>query len=788
MLGKKEMFKTSNKYLLLFLVLAFAFVYRILLMLWATYPPGADIGLHESVVNSITGSGNIDFLWNNYQMGGGLSLTFPGYHIFVSYVIFMTGIPDYIAHALVAAFFSSFIVLCAFLIGRNVWGEAAGFIVAFLVAISRFDIEMLMWGGYPNVVTLMLIPVVFYLYLERDRFSTVPFLATASILVGTIFLTHSLSAVMFVAITFSTVILAMIFSKRLDISKKHLLTWLLPIFLGALIVSPFLAEAVPAYLGANAETFTGGVSDIQQALLSTRVLPWEWVIPLFACVIFFFLFSKKYRRRFLTVPALLFTLWVLVPMVFTQAFLVGLYTDYNRFLYFVLLPVLMLIALGIDHTAGFFAHIADTYRSLTKNAAQTKKNINKKSSRFSAHLSRKNIYGIFTLSFLLFSFLAVPIFLTPSQGVTIQSFYQTMTDPLYEAIQWARQNTPVGSVFVSDALYGWWFSGFAERPTLSAVDPQFLTLAREFEPAKVAKSLLDTDYLVDNGLIQVREDGGYVARHNPMFLAKLNWTYFPYPFVNFDNSKTKIQYRISGSPQSAYLNELSVKEMQVENDTEHATIVVTKGNDFVNYTQSTTVYKGVRFVNMSISLESTADVSIDWIQFLVDSKGQVIQMQNETVGLLDENTKAFGQLIFNKKQPEVKIVNEIYPCILELDYNLQGESKGDMEISVSAYSVTDDPRIYQDSETKADYFNNIITDNLNSFQSRVSDVPLDVFDYHKALNDWNISYIALRETDLIPKFADDPAFSLVFINDDVAIFIVKRSVNQLGENYLDAVT
>ncbi len=782
------MFKTKNKYLLLFLVLAFAFVYRMLLMLWATYPPGADIGLHESVIDSITGSGNTDFMWNNYQMGGGLSLTFPGYHIFVSYIIFMTGVPDYLAHSLVAAFFSSFIVLCAFLIGRRVWGESAGFIVAFLVAISRFDIEMLMWGGYPNVVTLMLIPVIFYLYLESDRFSTVPFLATATLLAGAIFLTHSLSAVMFVAITFSTVIIAAIFSKRLDVSKKHLLTWLVPIFLGALIVSPFLAEAAPAYLGANSETFTGGVSDIQQAILSTRVLPLGWVIPLFGCVIFFFFFSKKYRGRFLTVQGLLLTLWVLVPMVFTQAFLVGLYTDYNRFLYFVLLPVLMLIALGIDHTAGFFAHIADTYRSLTKKAAQTKKRINKISSRLSPHLSRKNIYGVFTLSFLLFSFLAVPIFLTPSQGVTIQSFYQTMTDPLYEAIQWARQNTPVGSVFVSDALYGWWFSGFAERPTLSAVDPEFLALAREFEPAKVAKSLLDTDYLVDNGLIQVREDGGYIGRHNPMFLAKLNWTYFPYPFVNFDNSKTKIQYRIGDSVQSAYLNQLPVKEMRMENDTEQATIVVTKGNDFFNYTQLTTVYKGARFANMSITLESTVDVSIDWIQFLVDSKGQVIQMQNETVGLLEENTKVFGQLIFNKKQPEVKIVNEVYPCILELVYNLQGKSKGDIQLSVSAYSVTDNPRIYQDPAIKADYFNKIITDNLNSFQSRVSDAPLDVFDYHKAISDWNISYIALRETDVIPKFADDPAFSLVFINDDVAIFIVKRSVNQLGENYLDAAT
>jgi len=62
------MFKTSNKYLLLFLVLTFAFSYRMLLMHWETYPSGADIGLHESIIHSITLSGNTNFLWNNYQM------------------------------------------------------------------------------------------------------------------------------------------------------------------------------------------------------------------------------------------------------------------------------------------------------------------------------------------------------------------------------------------------------------------------------------------------------------------------------------------------------------------------------------------------------------------------------------------------------------------------------------------------------------------------------------------------------------------------------------------------
>lgn len=775
------MFKTSRHYLLLFLIFAFSFSYRMLLMHWAAYPPGADIGLHESVIYSITGSGNTNFLWNYYQMGGGLSLTFPGYHIFVSYIIMMTGMPDYLAHSTVVSFFSSFIVLCAYLIVRVFQGEAAALTVAFLAAISRFDIEMLLWGGFPNVITLMLMPLTFYLFLQRGRFSLLPFLVATTILSGSIFLTHSLSAVIFVLITIFIAVLVAIFSKRVGVSRAYSLVWVLPLFLGGLIVSPFLIDAAPAYLSSNADAFTGVMVDIRQALLSTRILPLEFVLPLFVCIPFFFLFSKKYKNRFLTIPYLFLVIWMLVPLFFTQAYLVGLYTDYNRFLYYVILPVVILIALGIDHGSGFFAHIVDTYLSLTKHMSHVAKS-NKYTAWLMPRLSREILYAGFSAGLLILAFFAVPIFLTPVQGVTIQSFYQVMNSPEYEAIQWARQNTAPSSVFVSDALYGWWFSGFAQRPVLSAVDPQYLTLARELEPAKVAKNLLDTDYMVDNGLIQIREDGGYIGRHNPMFLAKLNWTYFPYAFFHFNNSEATVKVSVHNNIQSFYVSELAVKQTLIEKNDEHATISVIRGNSFLNYTQKTTVYKGASFVNMSITIESDVkDVYIDWARFIVNIKGEVIH-GTDTVGLLDEGVKVLGQFIFNEKQPIVDVVTSENPSGLLLDYNLEGKSRGHIQLLVGILSVTDDLKVYQNTKVKTDYMTKILQKNLKASQgvdflepSQDEKDDLEVFSYQEAVKDWNISYIACRDSDLIPKFVNDPAFSLVFINDYVAIFAVKET-------------
>ena len=197
-------------------------------MLRQTFPPGADIGLHTSVIDSITQGGNTNFLWNYYHMGGGTSVTFPGYHIFAAYIILLTGMSDYVAQAVIVSLFSSLIVLIAYLLTRKLWNASAALIVAFLVAVSRFDLEMLMWGGYPNVIAVLLIPVAFYLFLEKDRFSAVPFLVITSLISAAIFLTHSLSAVLFIAITVSTVAFTAVFAGRMGERRNGLIMWILP--------------------------------------------------------------------------------------------------------------------------------------------------------------------------------------------------------------------------------------------------------------------------------------------------------------------------------------------------------------------------------------------------------------------------------------------------------------------------------------------------------------------------------------------------------------------------------
>ncbi len=366
------------------------------------------------------------------------------------------------------------------------------FIVAFLAAISAGDIAMLTWAGYPNVITLMLIPLIFYLYLQRHRFSTGVFLAATSLLVSVIFLTETLSAAMFILITVTTVFFASIFSKRIGVPRRQFFYWLLPIILGGLLASPYLIELAPLYFGPQG-TLTGEVSAITEALLSTRLVPVEFVILSLIPVFAFFLLSKLHKGKFITLPTILFAMWILVPSLLTQSYLVGVYVDYQRFLYFLSLPVIVFVGFLIDHESHIFSAVTDYLLKVLRKEFPAEKIAYPKillrlSSRVTPYLGRKNMYSAFVCLFVILSLIFLPIFMTPNVAIAGASFYQVMTDPGYEAVQWVKDQTPVGSVCVTDALYGWWLSGFAERPTLSAVDPQYLIVAREFEPATVASN------------------------------------------------------------------------------------------------------------------------------------------------------------------------------------------------------------------------------------------------------------------------------------------------------------
>ena len=128
-----------------------------------------------------------------------------------------------------------------------------------------------------------------------------------------------------------------------------------------------------------------------------------------------------------------------------------------------------------------------------------------------------------------------------------------------------------------------------------------------------------------------------MADITPMFLADLNWTSFPYSFFQFNDSEITLLSQNGGSVQSTDVTQIPVTNMQlVGAQTDSPSIIVNKGNSDFNYSEILTVSKGVTFANMTIVIQSnTQNVSLDWVNFILNSQGEFLQPSGNTVAMLD---------------------------------------------------------------------------------------------------------------------------------------------------------
>lgn len=739
----------SHEKIAVLLIFIFSLFYRILLTQLDSFPPGPDLGLHNSIINSITLK-NGSFSWNYYHMGGGASLTHPGFHIFTSFIILTTGIPDYTAQSFVAILFSSLIVLCAFLLTKTALRlPMAPLIAAFLAALSRHDLEMLLWGGYPNIITLVIIPLIFYIFLRKDT-AVRTSVAVSSILIGALFFTHSLSSVVFLCIAFLFIILELLVFRNADKSAKHASLFALSILFGLVVASPFLIEVFPIYLeNVSKGMFIGGISENRLATILTRRVSINLVLASLIPTISFFLFSKKYNGKFLDKASLLFGLWTLVPAVSTQSFVVGLYTDYFRLLHFLIMPLIIFLAVFTDHGLNFIMKFVGKVFKLGKISLQT-----------------IHCFSV-TAILILFSFSLIPFFAGPQEGFTIANYYDVAFPPEFNSIEWIKEATSTNAIFVSQHGYGWWISGFGQRVTLSATDPQFLIIPHEFEAAYISKTLLDTDFVLKNGLIEIREDGGYIGRHNPIVL--INSTKFPdpYPIIEFNEGETTIFYKDEANAKILDATSIPIKDEKVETTPESASILITRENDQLIIKRKIEISNGVKFSVISMTIESVGnETRLDYFRILLHANGKILRYGRNIV-ILNENAKIYGQVIFEEKVPIIKNLAPENPYCLELFYSAENSKKAEIKMVVGGFEV---------EKTDEKSIQTLAAKMTNSWSKKEENITthINVFDYREIIRQKEISFIAFKRKEYpTAKFLNDPVFNLVFANDNIVIFKVR---------------
>jgi hypothetical protein len=683
-------------------------------------------------------------------MGGEPLTNQPGYHLFASFIVIFTGMPILAAQMLIAAFFSSFAVFPAYLFSKKIWrNNSAGFLAAFFVAVSSLSLEMLGWGGYPNVISLLLISIIFYLFLKNNEQPYRSNFFVAALLFGSLLFTHLLSFfVLFSVLILYTILLFVSNALTHTRTKSLKITrlFLISTALGALFVSPWLLRVSSFYLDmASKGVFLGGMEENRTLILTYRSIDISILILSGAVVLMFFMF-KASREKYLDGESLLLITWYLAPLLLTQSYIVSIITDYPRFIYFVDFPSLIILSAALFYLFR--------YASVT-----IKKYAVGKLNRYEKTASK-----IALPAFLLVAYLTLPLAITPMQAVVKTDFYTTINNPEAKAMEWIQQRTANSAILVSDHLYGWWLSGVSKRSTLSAVSPEFLLYPNEITVGKSALMLLDTDYYVDNGLIQIREDGGYIARHNPSFAIETREGY-PRYLLHFNEGEATIFFQQKHIRGTVDLSELNTTEARwILRDENSAVLAITRENNLFKVEKKIEVNRGVRFAELSYEIRTRDnETSIDWVRFMLHIIDGRIVFNQSMLGLYDPYEKVCGQVIFKENYPEVKTYTIERMSSAEVLYTNKEDSFIKIKFLVGVFDA--EKMTYQEVLAAYDEF-------LRNPQQITTNLPIITWDYLEMIKRSNVSYIVCRERGMYPKFSNDPNFQVVYNSVEVAIFKV----------------
>jgi hypothetical protein len=686
-------------------------------------------------------------LRNPYHMGGEPLATPPGYHLFASFLVLFTGMPLLLAQLLIAAFFSSFAVFPTYLLSKKIWrSNSAGFLSAFFVTVSSLSLEMLGWGGYPNVISLTLVLIIFYLFLkdtDRPHHFT---LFTTALLFGSLILTHLFSLFVLLPVLILYISLLLI-GKALKLvgtkSLKPIRFFFLSFALGTLFASPWLLRVSGFYLSMSSEgAFLGGMEENRTLILLNRYVDIK-ILVLIGAVLPTLFMLKASRRRYVDSESLLLLAWYVVPLVMTQAYIFGIFVDYSRFMYFADFPGILILSAAVFY---LFRYVSISIKRFSV----------AKWNRVGKAASKITLPAI-----LLVVYVISPSLITPMGASTKFDFYTSVRKPEATAIEWIQQRTANSAVLVADHLYGWWLSGLAQRSTLSAVSPEFLLYPHEIEVAESALILLDTDYYIDNGLIQVREDGPYFPRHNPIFAIKTKEGY-PCHLFHFDENNITIFFQQKNIRGTVDLSDLNIIETPRISRSENSVVLtITRHNDFLKVEKILEVHRGVRFAELSYEIETEdEETAIEWVRFIPQMRGGKVVFNQSMMGLYEPYERVCGQIIFKDHYPERMSSDEFL-------YATEEDSFIRIKFLIGVFDA-EDMNYEEILETYDKLFRNpqeIVARNLS----------IITWDYLETTKSYNISFILSRHQGTYPKFLNDPNFQVVYNSVEVAIFKVAEN-------------
>lgn len=382
-----------------------------------------------------------------------------------------------------------------FLAKKITGSRLGGLIAAYATSFMPINIEMLGWGGYPNLLGLLILPINIFFAISAmsdPKLRNMCLMVLTSVLMP--FLHHLTLGIFLGILLFWMLFLAVT-------RKPDKIKYLIYDFIAGLVALAFyrMVLAYPsqfvwfneaAYYSLRVNFFEA----VMWALKTPTIIAAVLIIAAYIILRKDEVLQKEHQALLLA--------WFLFPILATQSYFLGIAIDFNRVFFFIFQPAPVVIASPF---------------SLIKDIGRLEGNIFSNPLRL--RLSKKLISIIFITS--ISAMTTISIFSMGMNVVANVAGWYSSQDIYgdYEkvsALEWIKRETALDSVFVADEYMGRWIEGYASRRTYLYMEPRFLFIKGQLERYYVASSVLLADKEIRNCYLRVFDQAPYNMSYTPM--------------------------------------------------------------------------------------------------------------------------------------------------------------------------------------------------------------------------------------------------------------------------------
>ncbi|MGC9069326.1 MAG: hypothetical protein ACP5IZ_10210, partial [Thermoprotei archaeon] len=381
-----------------------------------------------------------------------------------------------------------------YLIAKKITKKPIPAIITAYTSIMPIYAEMLGWGGYPNLLGLIILALTYYVIIKTIEKPTTKNNITLITLSTILPLTHHLTYGIYLGTTTLWLLLLIPYKNKITLKTitKPIITSLIT-SLTIFIIYRFTLAYPSQFLTYNEAAYYGLRFD------PLNTIPWVFKspIPIISIIITAILLSIGIHK--LTPPQYLTLIisWILFPIIATQGYLIGIAIDYNRIFFFTLQPIPLLLATALT-TLNIPNHPSKILKKLTK---------------------YKTIEATIIITLTLTA--SINTFTLGLQTINNLNSWIPTQDPYGDqeklaALNWIKTNTPSNATFVADELIGKWIEGYTQRRVYRYTDPRFFFIEGQLERYYIASAILKSTYDIRNGYLRIQDQNPYNQSFTPI--------------------------------------------------------------------------------------------------------------------------------------------------------------------------------------------------------------------------------------------------------------------------------